>query len=397
MAQVFDMIWSVVDDQHMVNELVSQLDLAQVHALLVRIHDLMLDQKGVQFALYLNFKKQVISVIVQRFTLQQLSQNLPLLHPMECIYMLLNSSFCLQEDLDTFEGFFGAYPDTAFTVFLYIVRWINWKIVDVDQIDQRFYEAYFHDYSREERKRVVNLMGLDFLRFIQKHPQQQKSLLSSLQEIVPLLDMDHLLMLDDFFQNEHLDPVQIYVHLSAKHIITVFGFFHSSSPSPTVLTPLFRPFAINLIHFIGSLYLQSIEMGDTYLQQCHHLLVQDLIDEIPETKPQTYPPLVLLCLFTSPMVMHRILESVYLQPVLLKAKKTLVFYSVIDETCDKTSLESLLQVQGLKHELLVWASTSTSPLALQLHPILTSKTRDSSVMHSAPSLDDFFAKRLHTD
>lgn len=94
--------------------------------------------------------------------------------------MLLNTTFCvLSDDHDKMNAFFNGIVfltykgnfDKAYATFVFIIRWINWKVNDVNQISEYYYNAFFHDWSKYERRRVIGLIGLDILRYVEDHPQ----------------------------------------------------------------------------------------------------------------------------------------------------------------------------------------------------------------------------------
>lgn len=118
------------------------------------------------------------------------------LHPMECIYVILNST---STDLQP-HAWFDDDLGKAYSIYEYIVRWINWKVTG-DSGDELYYETYFIDYDRQERKRIMTLIGADMLRFIETHPRVQsiEMVNESLTEIVPLLESDHLVILWKFY------------------------------------------------------------------------------------------------------------------------------------------------------------------------------------------------------
>ena len=66
--------------------------------------------------------------------------------------MILNSTLVLSSnDTDSISAMFGDNVDKAYTVFQYIVQWMNWKVSDPTHHDERYYEAYFSNYSKYER------------------------------------------------------------------------------------------------------------------------------------------------------------------------------------------------------------------------------------------------------
>jgi hypothetical protein len=72
----------------------------------------------------------------------------PDLHPMECVYVILNSLSIVSNEELTF-AWFDDDLEKAYSIFEYIVRWINWKVVSNG--DEAYYETYFSNYGRQER------------------------------------------------------------------------------------------------------------------------------------------------------------------------------------------------------------------------------------------------------
>ncbi|KAH9269402.1 hypothetical protein BASA83_008485 [Batrachochytrium salamandrivorans] len=202
----FDMAWAVFDNgvaqlpqpemERSLTTLIVGLDLAQIHGLLNSIHTSLLNEatSSVRFALLLNFKRMVLDAILTIWPLEKLHGCLSTLHPMECVYMILNSTFVLSSaDTDAIASLFGDNFTKAYTVFRYILLWMNWKIYDPSHYDERYYEAYFNDFSKEERKRVMSSIGSDILQYIETHPDKVlETVATSFKEIVPLLEGDHL-------------------------------------------------------------------------------------------------------------------------------------------------------------------------------------------------------------
>eukprot|EP00842_Homolaphlyctis_polyrhiza_P002253 jgi/Hompol1/3028/HPOL_003098-RA len=209
--------------------LINELDLAQIHSLLAGIHDsLVLEPTAsVRFALFLNFKRMVIDQILKIWRLEQLRTCLPALHPMECIYMILNSTFVLSAaDTDAIASMFGDDLTKAYTVFRYIVLWMNWKVHDPSQYDERFYEAYFKEWSKEERKRVMSSIGSDILQYIEIHPEQMlQPVVDSFAEIVPMLEGDHITIFWKFYKR-----LQSSEHGVLNAIYTLDNFYSKLCP-----------------------------------------------------------------------------------------------------------------------------------------------------------------------
>jgi hypothetical protein len=90
----------------------------------------------------------------------------------------------------------------AYNVFCFIVHWINWQVPDPKKVVQQYYQCYFSDYSRDERKRVMNSVGLEILDFVQNSPlssELNSLVLSTHSEIIPLLDSEYLPVYWRFF------------------------------------------------------------------------------------------------------------------------------------------------------------------------------------------------------
>lgn len=86
--------------------------------------------------------------IIQNWTLDQFHILVPLLHPMECIYVILNTLSVSKKEELTFAWFDDDF-EKAYSIFEYILRWINWKVISDG--DESYYETYFSDYERHER------------------------------------------------------------------------------------------------------------------------------------------------------------------------------------------------------------------------------------------------------
>ncbi|KAH6561668.1 hypothetical protein BASA62_009663 [Batrachochytrium salamandrivorans] len=251
----FDMAWAVFDNgvaqlpqpemERSLTTLIVGLDLAQIHGLLNSIHTSLLNEatSSVRFALLLNFKRMVLDAILTIWPLEKLHGCLSTLHPMECVYMILNSTFVLSSaDTDAIASLFGDNFTKAYTVFRYILLWMNWKIYDPSHYDERYYEAYFNDFSKEERKRVMSSIGSDILQYIETHPDKVlETVATSFKEIVPLLEGDHLVIFWKFFQklqsNEN-SPIDdnytldnFYSKLSSKQIRRCLLYQHPISPN----------------------------------------------------------------------------------------------------------------------------------------------------------------------
>jgi hypothetical protein len=155
----------------------------------------------------LTFKKLIIDCLLKEWSQQDLALLVPKLHPMECVYVLVNSiSTSSSEDIQH-SHWFNDDSGKAYLVFEYIVRWINWKIED-GGADECYYETYFKDYGRQERlhifdyrKRIMSSIGGDMLNYILNYPQSNATdrVVKSLKEIVPLLDNEILLVFWVFF------------------------------------------------------------------------------------------------------------------------------------------------------------------------------------------------------
>ncbi|KAJ1341889.1 hypothetical protein BSLG_003542 [Batrachochytrium salamandrivorans] len=145
-------------------------------------------------------------------------------------------------DTDAIASLFGDNFTKAYTVFRYILLWMNWKIYDPSHYDERYYEAYFNDFSKEERKRVMSSIGSDILQYIETHPDKVlETVATSFKEIVPLLEGDHLVIFWKFFQklqsNEN-SPIDdnytldnFYSKLSSKQIRRCLLYQHPISPN----------------------------------------------------------------------------------------------------------------------------------------------------------------------
>nr|KAJ3422428.1 hypothetical protein HK105_008123 [Polyrhizophydium stewartii] len=244
---VVDMVWAVFesgasqqaqqphDVSQSIANLVAEMDLASIHALLKSIHRSLASEaaSSVRFALLLNFKHMVLDAVLKIWPLEKLQTPLPTLHPMECVYMILNSTFVLSAaDTDAISSLFGDDFQRAYTVFWYILLWINWKVHDPAQHDERYYEAYFSDFSRDERKRVMSSIGADILRFLDSHPEQMmQRVVESFDEIVPLLEGDHLLIFWKFYKRLQSNEGNLYAKLTQKQISRFLSYQHGISPS----------------------------------------------------------------------------------------------------------------------------------------------------------------------
>ena len=81
--------------------------------------------------------------------------------------MIINSISLHHDGNGGADGTKGWFTDDfgkVYSIFEYIVRWINWKI-DESSGDEYYYETYFHDYGRLERKKVMSSIGTDMLKF----------------------------------------------------------------------------------------------------------------------------------------------------------------------------------------------------------------------------------------
>ncbi|KAK6099443.1 hypothetical protein BDV3_001222 [Batrachochytrium dendrobatidis] len=302
------------DMEQTLSAIIIELDLAQIHSLLGNIHSGLLAETtgSVRFALLLNFKRMILDAILKIWPLEKLQNCLSILHPMECVYMILNSTFVLSAaDTDAIASLFGNDFIMAYTVFRYILLWINWKIHDPSQHDEWYYEAYFSDFSKDERKRVMSSIGSDILRYVETHPDEMlRTVVDSFKEIVPLLEGDHLIIFWKFFQklqsNENV-PMDasytldnFYSKLSSQQIRRCLLFqrpslIHSpnmayaiadtpfSATSPVVTDPDGWEMLCTSIHeYVGHRYEQSTALGDQTLQDA-----QDLITILfyPEADP----------------------------------------------------------------------------------------------------------------
>ncbi|KAI8926157.1 hypothetical protein BC831DRAFT_457722 [Entophlyctis helioformis] len=299
---VFDMVWSVFEhgagqraqgagSEADLSRLIVELDLAQVHSLLKGIHRSISSESpsSVRFALLLNFKRTVLDAILKIWPLHKLHDCITILHPMECVYMILNSTFVLSAaDSDAVASLFAGDFERAYTVFRYILLWINWKIHDPADYDVQIYETYFNDYSRDERKRVMSSIGSDILKYIETHPEQMmQTVVASFAEIVPLLEGDHLIIFWKFFKNfrSHEQSLMgspytiedLYSKLTSKQLRRFLLYQHSMSPMmlQTPYTPAGTPSsALSVVSDIAGWETLCSEIY-TYIAHCYETSTED--------------------------------------------------------------------------------------------------------------------------
>jgi hypothetical protein len=157
-SQIYNMIWSLFETNEIcqepesgqINMMLSELNEWQIKQLINEICEAIHNEPNdsINFALLLSFKKSCLDCIIQHWSLDQFQLLVPDLHPMECVYVILNSiSISSNEEL-TFQWFDDDFVK-AFSIFEYIVRWINWKVASNG--DEAYYETYFATYGRQER------------------------------------------------------------------------------------------------------------------------------------------------------------------------------------------------------------------------------------------------------
>ncbi|KAJ3251573.1 hypothetical protein HK103_002252 [Boothiomyces macroporosus] len=147
---ILSLVWHSVENKD--TSLISQLEIPEIELLLSQLHSQIKREKSeIQLALLLNFKKLVLDVVTSNYPLSKLSSIVDYLHPMECVYMILNS--LMSEDLQEFL----VHKQQIYTIFGYICRWKQYKITD--EGDELYYETFFNDYSRQERKNVMDKVG----------------------------------------------------------------------------------------------------------------------------------------------------------------------------------------------------------------------------------------------
>ncbi|KAJ3271210.1 hypothetical protein HK104_004725 [Borealophlyctis nickersoniae] len=190
--------------EHLLN-IVKSLDENQVNALMRRVHLVLQTEKpsnltlkdhpntmssSVTFALLLHFKKVIIDCIIQHRPLDKLQNIVSFFHPMECIYMIIHSTFVLASpETDGIESLFGSNVLQAYEVYKYIVMWLAWKVEDPIHNDERYFQTYFNDYTKDERKRVLRSFAPDILEYIARQPTDiLPVVVSSFADLVPLLD-----------------------------------------------------------------------------------------------------------------------------------------------------------------------------------------------------------------
>ncbi|KAJ3305040.1 hypothetical protein HDV03_002122 [Kappamyces sp. JEL0829] len=308
---IFDLVWDVFERNQQregfqdlaqsssseIGAILQEFDTNQVLQLVQQTSQLIAleNKSSIHFALLLSFKRIVIDAILQIYPLASLQSLVPSLHPMECVYMILNS---LPAD-ETPQAWLGNLGK-AYSIFEYIVRWINWK-VDGEQGDECYYLTYFHDYSRDERKRVMTSVGRDMLAYLEANPTDDivDTVVKSANEIVPLLDPDHLPLFWKFFQKValfHKSSLSIFFNsLSNSQKLSLLT-QHSPSVSPQrqssigsavgdAVTPIKRSLSISgkmredaaelahsLLQEISRRYSSSTEAGDVFLGEATALL-----------------------------------------------------------------------------------------------------------------------------
>ena len=315
---LFDIAWTIFEDGHgqkpyedMVSSLaglISELSASQIYSLLGRIQQTLEGEspKSVRFALLLHFKRLAIDAVIHQWPLRKLQPCLSTFHPMECVYMLLNSTFSLNsDDAEAIADLFAGNTGKAYRVFNYILLWMNWKVFDPLKCDDKFYETYFNDYSREERKRVMSGIGSQILQFIQSDPGPETlaTIVESLSETVPLLEGDHLVLFWSFFakiqqQSQTLTLGDLYRHLSCKQLVSVLTYRNNASylslgasPGSTtsrrysVISDIvgWDQMCVQVLAFIASRYDQGVDTGDATVRDASvYLQVASLPANIQE-------------------------------------------------------------------------------------------------------------------
>lgn len=111
---------------------------------------ILITDRSIKFALLLSFKRMFLDCLLKTLTTDKFKDIVPYLHPMECVYLIISSlSLQTHDDMETSEWFTNDFGQ-AYNIFVYIVRWMNWK-VDESVGDEFYYETYFHDYGKMER------------------------------------------------------------------------------------------------------------------------------------------------------------------------------------------------------------------------------------------------------
>ncbi|KAI8897483.1 hypothetical protein BC833DRAFT_593711 [Globomyces pollinis-pini] len=304
---LFDIVWANYEhnpdtQQESSDVILQQLTINEQALLLTQIHETILKENpsSVRFALLLNFKRAVIDCIVNSWTNAELKTILPLLHQMEILYVMIQLLSVPNSDSLQQCWFYDDLAH-AYRLFEYIVKWTHWK-VESDSPDECYYETYFHDYGRQERKVVINSLGSDILRFIETHPHVYsiESVIKSLNEIVPLLsEQDHLVLFWRFYQklllkddpedDHNQEDAKFFQSLSALQVRSIIVLQPPvTNPSLSRRTSALAMTSVCkdadglvtltecLLAYIATLYTRSTVDGDEFLNQNGDIFQIDL-------------------------------------------------------------------------------------------------------------------------
>ncbi|KAJ3275722.1 hypothetical protein HDV01_007189 [Terramyces sp. JEL0728] len=149
---ILSLVWHSVENKD--TSLIQQLDIPDIALLLSQLQAQIKQEKSeIQLALLLNFKKLVLDVVTSNYPLSKLSSIVDYLHPMECVYMILNS--IMSEDLQEFL----IHKQQIYTIFGYICRWKQYKVTDFG--DELYYET--NGFTKAGTKEIVPYLDYDQL------------------------------------------------------------------------------------------------------------------------------------------------------------------------------------------------------------------------------------------
>ena len=273
--------------------------------------------------------------------------------------MIINSISLHHDGNGGADGTKGWFTDDfgkVYSIFEYIVRWINWKI-DESSGDEYYYETYFHDYGRLERKKVMSSIGTDMLKFIIAHPKSHENVMNSLPEIVKLLESEHLLTFWLFMQklvetnsgSDFISMEPFYDNLSGDQLRYFLLGATSDAPTTTTRASIassqetkkiemdhLSDFVESLIDHIASRYTFSTRTGDAFFGQNLDILSKKLYPEciglvqtIINSSPFSLAPLInLMARLTTTDAFNNIIESEAFSDKVVVAKSLLVYWSV---------------------------------------------------------------------
>lgn len=253
---IFELVWNLFEetDKEDFQKTLKDLDFEAIGNLLKITAELIENEShnSIKFALLLSFKKGILDFAISAFPLLKMKPFLVvfyLIYRNSCILWNVFVYCCLTLDMilntlptdDDEENWLADDLEKAYSIFEYLVKWINWKIVENGDLE--YYETYFQDYNSIERyggyngrKRVMSSIGGDMLAFIARKAKTKSICLvmDSLTEIIPLLNVDHFVVFWLFYQKIEgpISPLMDSTTSEQRY------FFLLNYEYPTVVTPV---------------------------------------------------------------------------------------------------------------------------------------------------------------